>query len=121
MSEIDRRARKAASNRAHHARRKAEQDQVLLRLQKGDRLALDAAAGVAGLSRTAFAQLYLIPFARALSEERLAKLAALGASQRLGLAAIFCRLVDQAKTGAPAEAPSSALSEEFDDLFGSGP
>ena len=121
MSEIEQRARKAVSNRAHHARRKAEQDQVQLRLQRGDRLALDAAACAAGFSRTAFAQLYLVPFAQSLSAERLAKLAALGAGQRLGLAAVLGRLIDYAELGAPTHAPAPALSDEFDDLFGAGP
>ena len=121
MAQTDKRAIKAQSNRAQHQKLKATQEHLLLRVQRGERSAIDSGARACGLSRAAFAQLYLVPFATALTEERVAKLAALGASQRLGLAALFGRLIDRADLSSPADTPAAALSEEFDDLFGSGP
>ena len=115
-------AKRAEANRAHHARLKASQDHLLLRLQRGDRARMDAAAARCGISRAAFAQLYLVPFSEALTSERVAKLAMLGGQRRLGLGSLLGGLIDLAPAeaaGAPASAPAE-LSGEFDALFGSG-
>ena len=114
----DQRERKARSNRAHHARLRNMQEHLLLRLQPGDRARVDAGASACGLSRAAFAQLYLVPFAAALTPGRVAKLAELSSRQCIGLAAVFGRLIDRAELSAPSEPPVATLAAEFDELFG---
>lgn len=75
-----------------------------------------------GLSRAAFAQLYLVPMAEALSKERIAKLAVLGARRRLGVAALLGWLIDDAQIPLiPDPGTALDLSSEFDELFNSQP
>ena len=116
------RTQRAAQNRSQHAKLKAQQDHVLLRLGKGDRGALDVAASAAGVSRAAFAQLYLVPFAAAMDSARLGKLAALGEAQRIGLTSVLARLIDQASSPqAISGGDREAIASEFDALFGPEP
>ena len=116
----DRAAQRATANKAHYARLKASQDHLLLRLQKGDCARLDAAAARCGISRAAFAQLYLVPFSEALTSERVAKLARLGRQRRLGLGSLLGNLIDLAPDEALGAPAAGKLSEEFDALFGPG-
>jgi hypothetical protein len=116
-----RREGRSEQNKSQHQRLRSLQDHILLRLHKGDRLSVDTAAGACGLSRAAFAQLYLVPFAEALTPERVKKLAVLGSRQRLGLASVFGRRIDQASISSRSDTPASELSAEFDELFDTEP
>lgn len=53
--------RKAKANRRSYLAEKAKQDRILLRLNKGDASKLDAVCEAAGVSRSAFARLHLVP------------------------------------------------------------
>jgi len=91
---------------------------LLLRLERGQRAGFSEAARACGLSGAGLAQLYLAPFCAALSAERVAKLAALMAGRRAGLATVLGRLIDEAEIRHGELAPADErIAVEFDQLF----
>ncbi len=117
MSE-DRLRRKRLANRAHYERTKDRQDAVLLRLDRGDLAALDAARGRLGLSRSAFAKLHLLPAAEALSK-RAALLDAALRDRGVSLSTLLARALDRELAGEDrAVNDGEACAAEFDALFG---
>ncbi len=109
---------KRERNRRDYERSKTEREHVLLRLDPGGAASLDAAARRAGLTRAAFARMFLPTLLDATSQRQAAigsARAALGLSlgQFLGLA------IDQAVERAFRPAPEQpAAASEFDALFG---
>lgn len=115
---------KRERNRADYQRSKASQEAVLLRLGAGEKRILDQAASNAGLSRSAFAQLYLVPIAAALTTERLGTLTTMTWTMKIGLSTAIANLID-AQSAAP-EAPlndaenHAGIALSFDELFSVG-
>ena len=62
-----RKALKSQRNRDNYHKAKTTQDKVILRLDKGQLAKLDAASSASGLSRAAFARLFLFPILDAMS------------------------------------------------------
>lgn len=115
------RRRKRERNRADYLARKGCADHVLLRLDKGGAAILDAAAKAGGLSRAAFARLYLAPLAEALAGRMAAvdrARAARGQSLRSFVAEALASAI-AAHGGAEPPAPHTA-ADEFDAMFGAG-
>jgi hypothetical protein len=115
-----RKAAKRERNDRDYRRAKREQDHVLLRLDKGGADSLDAASHAAGLSRSAFARLYLDPLISAIST-RLPEIERARGRVGLSLAQFLSRAIDEAivrSAKPPADAPEQAAAE-FDALFGS--
>ena len=110
---------KSAANRAHYEKVKGNLDSVVMRLEKGGRARIDKAARACGLTRVAFAQLYLLAFAEAIQPHRVAKLGALSCGRRVNLATALGRLIDEAE-GEVGSSNASHLTAEFDELFGPG-
>lgn len=112
---------KRERNRSDYLRSTKTQEAVLLRLGVGEKRILDAAAANAGLSRSAFAQLYLVPIAAALTTERLQALTRLTASQTISLSTALAMLIDTEIEKLTIGAPFSELDEDvslaFDELF----
>ncbi len=109
---------KRARNRRDYAKSKAQQEHVLLRLDPGGIASLDAAAKRAGLSRAAFARLFLPALLDATSR-RQAEVEAARAALGLSLGQFLGRAIDEAlerARAAPSTAPPAAA--EFDALFG---
>jgi hypothetical protein len=112
------RARKSERNRRAYAKSKAARDHVLLRLDPGGAADFDAASLAAGLSRAAFARMFL-PTLLAASAPRLGAIEAARAASGESLARFLGRALDEAveRGAAPGDAPSATASE-FDALFG---
>jgi hypothetical protein len=114
----DARTKRRESNRAHYLLSKQLQDAVLLRIDKGDLARLDRACHVAGLSRSAFATLYLLPMANALSA-RFDDIETARAKRGISLETFFARAIDASLSEKPMASPSAASTvDEFDALFG---
>jgi hypothetical protein len=114
---------KRERNRADYQRSKASQEAVLLRLGAGEKRILDQAASNAGLSRSAFAQLYLVPIAAALTNERLDTLTTMTWTKKIALSTAIAILIDaQAAPEAPLsdEADHARIALSFDELFSVG-
>ena len=109
---------KRLRNAADYLTSKAAQDHVLLRLDKGDRARLDSACRAAGLSRAAFAKLYLMPLADELAT-KLEQIERARSSQNVSLATFLARAVDMALRHPEDRHTPPAISSEFDALFGS--
>ncbi len=114
------RERKSVANRSAYAKSKACHDQVLLRLDRGDAKCLDAASQVAGLSRSAFARLFLPALVTAIST----RFAAIN-DARQASGESFGRFVGRALDRAIEEAKATHAvlpdaASEFDALFGAG-
>ena len=111
-------AKKKRRNALDYRSAKSKQDQVLLRLDKGDRTRLDAACAAIGLSRTAFARLYLMPLADGLAT-KLHLIEQARATQNVSLSTFLSRAIEQA-INVPMNAPSApaVITTEFDALFG---
>jgi hypothetical protein len=112
------RGRKSERNRRAYARAKASQEHVLLRLDPGGMAAFDEASRAAGLSRAAFARMFL-PALMAAAASRLGAIEASRALSGESLARFLGRALDQAVeagSGSGIAAPSAAA--EFDALFG---
>lgn len=113
-------AKKQEANRAHYAKIKGRQEAALLRLDVGDLAKLDEARAVAGLSRSAFAKLYLLPIASEVAA-RFEEVELTRSAGRMSLATFIARALDLALRP-PEHSPSSApdAGEEFDRLFRGG-
>lgn len=115
---------KRERNRADYQRSKTSQEAVLLRLGAGEKRILDQAASNAGLSRSAFAQLYLVPIAAALTTERLGALTTMTWTRKIALSTAIANLIDAQAAALEApliEAESQAeISLAFDELFSVG-
>lgn len=119
---IDEKTKKAAKsdrNRRAYLKSKKECDVVLLRLDPGGRTALDEASRAAGLSRAAFARIYLIPLVEVLTE-RAPEIDAARRATGQSLATFLARSLDQAIAPGVAMDAQSAdmLAQEFHELFG---
>lgn len=108
---------KRAARRASYRRAKPRQEAALLRLEKGDLARLDQACARAGLSRSSFAKLYLLPAAEAIAR-RLADIDAARAASRLSLESFLARALDS-QLEAEGREPSAPVGAEFDSLFAS--
>lgn len=112
---------KRERNRAEYLQSRQTQEAVLLRLGIGEKRILDAAAASAGLSRSAFAQLYLIPIAAALTEERINALTRLTTARTAALSTVLAALIDLEINKPAVDTLPSELDREvslaFDDLF----
>lgn len=112
---------KRERNRSDYRRSTKTQEAVLLRLGVGEKQILDRAAANAGLSRSAFAQLYLVPIAAALTTERLQTLTQLTASRTVSLSTALATLIDteieKLTVGAPLSDLDGNVSLAFDELF----
>lgn len=119
IDEQKKKASKSERNRREYLRSKEERDIVLFRLDPGGREALDRAGKAAGLSRAAFARIYLMPLVGVLAE----RAPAIEAARRVSgqsLPTFLSRALDQALAPPPSVADHSAdmLAQEFQDLFG---
>ena len=111
-------ANRRETNRAYYRNAKTRQEAALLRFDVGDLAKLDQACQVAGLSRSAFAKLYLLPMTDAIAA-RLADIEASRLACGISLATFIERAISIALT-AELMAPEAPLaSAEFDALFGS--
>jgi hypothetical protein len=112
---------KRERNRADYERSKASQEAVLLRLGSGERRILDEAASNAGLSRSAFAQLYLVPIAAALTVERLEILTTMTWKRKIALSTAIAVLIDvqtnELAGGSIEPENQENISLAFDELF----
>jgi len=108
---------KRERNRAHYLESKQRQDAALLRLDKGDLARFDAARSAAGLSRSAFATLYLLPVADALAS-RLADIERARKDRGISLGTFIAQAVDRALAAEPPRlAGASSLEDELGALL----
>lgn len=108
------------ANRNYYRKSKTRQEAALLRLDMGDLARLDQVCQTAGLSRSAFAKLYLLPMADAIAA-RLGEIEGSRQARGISLATFIERAFDHALSAEPeVHAGSSAASCEFDALFGAG-
>ena len=118
-SEVEIKARNRQRNKADYLARKNRCDDVLLRLDKGDAAILDAACKAAGLSRSAFAKLHLIPLLAALTPRMVdVDRARIARAQTLATflgAAIDLTLID---SSSQISQNAHKTSSQFDDIFG---
>lgn len=112
-------AKKKCRNAQDYRSSKDKQDHVLLRLEKGDRSRLDAACSATGLSRTAFARLYLMPLVDGLAE-KLQGIERARSAKNVSLSTFLSRALEQAINDSERlSAPPAIVGNEFDSLFGS--
>lgn len=115
-----RREAKRERNRRDYRKAKAAQDHVLLRLDKGDLARLDAAGQAIGVSRAAFARMFLAPtlgaVAARMSDIDKARSARGQSLAQFLSAAIAASLFEPQSASQPADL---AAADEFDALFGS--
>jgi hypothetical protein len=111
---------KREANRAYYLKAKARREAALLRFEVGDLARLDHACSAAGLSRSAFAKLYLLPLADAIAA-RIVEIEASRQARAISLSSFLDRAIANALGADPGSpsAPSTA-ADEFDALFGSG-
>ena len=120
MSDIDlsKRESKSGRNRRAYAKSKATRDHILLRLDRGGAADLDAASSAAGLSRAAFARMFLPALLGAVSS-RLTDIEASRTLSGESIVRFLGRALDEAieRAALPPNEPPPAASE-FDALFG---
>ena len=110
--------KKKLRNALDYQSAKSKQDHVLLRLDKGDRARLDAACSAVGLSRTAFARLYLMPMADGMAT-KLHLIERARAAQNVSLSTFLGRAIEQAiNSSMNGPTAPAAITTEFDALFG---
>ena len=119
MDDDKKREARKRQNREHHARAKARQNHALLRLDKGDLAVLDAASAAAGLSRSAFAGMFLLPMAAALAL-RIDAVERARAARRQSLGTFLARALDAQLAAAPEPLAPDRVAGEFDELFADG-
>lgn len=114
-----RKAIKSQRNRDDYFKAKTTQDKVILRLDKGELAKLDAASSASGLSRAAFARLFLSPILDAMSS-RLGAIDVARTARRQSLAQFLGHAIDSAlaRDSSAALADPPAAANEFDQLFG---
>ena len=104
-------------NRRSYKKSKAHQDHVLLRLEKGDVATLDAASAAVGVSRAAFARMFLLPILSAVAS-RIPEIekarAERGESFRKFLESAISSSLANGRPGVS----SVDAADEFDALFG---
>ena len=113
-------ARKRERNRRDYERSKKGGEHVLLRLDPGGSAALDAAANAAGLSRAAFARIFL-PAIIAAVGSRYLDIERARAGSSSSLAQFLASAIEQALSPASNRIEAAPLTEaasEFDRLFG---
>ena len=112
---------KRERNRRDYRNAKAAQDHVLLRLDKGDLARLDAAGRAIGVSRAAFARMFLAPTLGAVAA-RMSDIDKARSARGQSLAQFLSAAIEfSLSTPKPqAIAAESAAADEFDALFGSG-
>lgn len=111
-------ARKSAANKRAYAKSKASRDHVLLRLDAGDASFLDMASHAAGLSRSAFARLFL-PALMAAVSSRLPSINDALSKSGESFGQFVGRALDRAIEGAEmGHATMPDAASEFDSLFG---
>lgn len=110
---------RAEQNQAYYGRSKLSKDHLLLRLDKGGKSLIDAAAHAAGLSRPAFFQLYLIPLCATFTAERLEQIARISHDRRLSIVTLLSELIDTAIENHSPDAAGSmpSVAVAFDELF----
>ena len=113
----DRKRRKNEQSKAAYAAAKAGIEATLLRLDRGSLARLDAARLPAGLSRSAFVEIYLLPIADALSP-MLQRIDEARRSTGASLATFVARAIVRSLDGG--EAAATTAGDEFDSLFGEG-
>ena len=114
-----RKANKSQRNRDDYLKAKATQDNVILRLDKGDLAKFDEASSASGLSRAAFTRLFLPSILEAMSG-RVASIDVARIARRQSLAQFLRQAIDDAlarEASLAHEAPPAAATE-FDQLFG---
>ena len=107
---------KKKTNRKAYEKSKKSTDAALLRLDKGDLQRLDAACAAAGLGRSAYAKLYLLPLADVISVHH-AQIKRVQMAGGLSLATFLDRAVAQAVAAPDVQAADINASTEFDALF----
>jgi hypothetical protein len=112
-------AKKQQANRAHYVKMTGRQESALLRLDIGDLARLDRARATAGLSRSAFVKLYLLPCADAVAAS-FPEIEAARCKSGLSLDTFMKRAVALALSVAAKDdsVASQAAANEFDALFG---
>ncbi|MES2633607.1 MAG: hypothetical protein V4669_11585 [Pseudomonadota bacterium] len=110
--------RKRADNRAHYEKTLDRHDAVLLRLDRGDLVKLDAARLPLGLSRSAFVKLHLLAVAEVLST-RSAEIETAMRLRRISLSTFVAASIEAELSQARADpGATQPCALEFDALFG---
>ena len=105
------------SNRRSYEKAKTRQDHVLFRLDKGDLERLDAASITIGVSRAAFARMFLMPMLNAFAA-RIPEIERARAERRQSLAQFLAVAVATSLASAPPQPEANMAGDEFDALFG---
>ncbi|MES2149881.1 MAG: hypothetical protein V4508_08805 [Pseudomonadota bacterium] len=112
------RTAKAQRNRAHYLQSASTHEHALLRFGPGDLAIFDGACAAAGLSRSAFARIYLVPLMAVLAD----KLPAIDGAKRKrnqSLATFLSDAIDASASKALApDDDATRAGIEFDALFG---
>jgi len=112
------RARKSERNRRDYEKSKTQQDRLLLRLDKGDLARLDAASNAIGVSRAAFARMFLAPTLGAVAS-RMRDIDKARADRRQSLTQFLSTAIEVALANVQSPPDATAAADEFDALFGS--
>lgn len=112
-----RQAKRRDRNRRHYEKTKAEQDQLLLRLDKGDLARLDSASTAIGVSRAAFARMFLAPALGAVAS-RMRDIDIARAQRRQSLAQFLAAAIEAQLANISPPLTTTAAADEFDALFG---
>jgi hypothetical protein len=107
---------KRRSNRKSHAVSKTRQEHALLRLDLGSLAVLDSASSAAGLSRSAFASIYLVPLTAALAD-RMPDIDLALRTRKLTLSTFLARAIDAALAGQAEETRSTGSANDIADML----
>jgi len=107
---------KRRSNRKSHAASKFRQEHALLRLDLGSLAVLDSACSAAGLSRSAFASIHLVPLTAALAE-RLPDIDLALRTRKVTLSTFLARAIDAALAGQAEETRSIGSTDDIADML----
>jgi hypothetical protein len=105
------------SNRRSYEKAKTRQDHVLLRLDKGDLEKLDAASITIGVSRAAFARMFLLPMLNAFAA-RIPEIEKARAERRQSLPQFLALAISNSLASVPSQPEATMAGDEFDALFG---
>ena len=112
------RQRRRERNQRAYKKSKSLQDQLLLRLDKGDLARLDEASHAMGLSRAAFARMFLAPTLGVVAS-RMAQIDMARNTLRQSLSQFLATALDAALAKEAPQAIPSPAADEFDALFSS--
>lgn len=115
--EFVRKASRRERNRRDYEKSKARQDQLLLRLDKGDMARLDEASKAIGVSRAAFARMFLIPTLGAVAH-RMSDIDKARAERRQSLGQFLSDAIAASLIATVPCAAAPLAADEFDALFG---